>query len=64
MSDMTMQTAVVKACLLSSIIALIAEKGYPDSTSLIALRGRNIQQPCLIYFRERMRIIKQGGYNV
>ncbi|EEB7406905.1 hypothetical protein [Salmonella enterica] len=39
MTNMTMQTAVVKACQLSSIIAVIAEKGSgnPDSTNLISL---------------------------
>lgn len=39
MTNMTMQTAVVKACQLSSIIAVIAKKGSgnPDSANLISL---------------------------
>lgn len=67
MDNMTMKTAVVKACQLSSIIAVIAEKGSgnPDSTNLISL-AEEISGNLATYLLEKEceDNTKQGGDNV
>lgn len=66
MTNMTMQTAAVKACRLSSIIAVIAEKGSgnPDSINLISL-AEEISGNLATFLLEKEceDNIKQGGDN-